>query len=669
MSANQVQEPAEQDKLNASQTTPGILPVRPSSLPPGGPTATPAPPSPTSGPPPSALSRELDLKAAVFGGDDVDQDAKTQVARIDDLSEYGLSASALPGHAELEEPDAEEDQSQTADIVAPISEAPPDLKVEMDDQPDIDSDDAVDTGPALDEDEGKRPTSILDEELDLPPVDDTGTTDIPLEDQPATALAAKSRLGRPLLSAELRRSAEQSNWPRPVIGLLASLNLIHLIGGAAGLGALIAVVTLLASSGAEEPPPENTTEVTAAVVASTPQAPPVETTDSSGAAPIAAASLPSPAETSTPDAAPPAPAEDTARSCKPLAEYSTIPWQDTLNTLLTRLDQTHLCQAFGASPKEVTAALEGSATYGPTGYDLLEDATVIELFPAETAKRNAPSIELIFIQEKLYKIHLQYGQSQAKTFGREVLEQILGQAEESGTDQLNRTYSTFVDGDLRIRMLERTDRYKRVFQSLFLSDGKFEPDPSEMEERALKAEAAQVLGMDNFNIKDYKEALKHLTWAQKLVPQYGAAYVMAGLIHLRKEAFDEVEAIAEKILRRSTDDRARANAEGLRAVVSMFKGDRTEALGHYQNAKELDPLNEIFANSIKELKSGTYKAAEVAKTAARLSCRTKQGWTSQGLFARGNFPSRKTYLGALRKAKTDKKYKKTLEQWKQWECR
>ena len=175
--------------------------------------------------------------------------------------------------------------------------------------------------------------------------------------------------------------------------------------------------------------------------------------------------------------------------------------------------------------------------------------------------------------------------------------------------------------------------------------------------------------MGFFTQQKSQRAIGQFRKAQRLMPSMGDAYVFEGITLLRSEQFDSAAIVARKALKNSTDDRAKAGALGLQAVISLYSGFKDMAQELFEKAAKLDPTDAEFAHSAKELETGEYAPSRIAKTAARMSCmKSHPNWTEKGLLARGNFAESSRYEKARKRARKKSEYKSAFDMWVGWEC-
>lgn len=358
-----------------------------------------------------------------------------------------------------------------------------------------------------------------------------------------------------------------------------------------------------------------------------------------------------------------------SHTCKPFKDYPQIPWSDKLGKVVQSVDADSICGLFGLAPEAVTAGLSGEASFGPTGYDLLPKGGVFELFPMGKAKRRAPSIEFVFSNDQLIEIHFNYKMEAADKLNTDLFKPLLGSPKMDKKDPLDRQVARYEDDDLLIIHYEKTDAYQRKFNHIIFRSAPLALTLKEELEQREKAVESFDRGMAYFTQKQTKRAIDQFHNAVKTVPSMGIAYIFEGITWLQVEEFEKAAKAADKAVENSVDDRAKAGAHGLHAVIALYSGDTMSAELLFRKAAELDPTDPEFTTSAEELSSGKYAPDRVAKTAARMSCLKKnRTWSQKGLLARGNFPDNKTYLRAYKKVKRKAEYKKAYDMWVGWEC-
>ncbi len=487
-------------------------------------------------------------------------------------------------------------------------------------------------------------------------------------------------LMRPLFSETTLRSFEMKGLPDGLLGLFEALRLVHALAAAAVIVIIVGVVVALSGEDAAETPAEiagadqeGKEKPEAPPKAKESEEKPEVAKEKQPAEDTAAKEAPKEKEAAT---APPVP--DLPGKCKPFSSFPKFPWSTHIDSLLDAAGKSGVCELFGTAPKAVASALKDSPQYGPTGYDLLPGAQLFEIFPVGTAERRAPTMEFVFIGEKLFEIRLNYGHFAGDGLKNTLFEAALGKPSESGTDLQGRKFKRYFNDDLVVEQKEKKDRYRRVFREVVFYSKAIHESLREKDQLRREAQAAFAKAMDAFNQRKSDKALKRFEKARGFIPEYGAAHVLAGITYVRQEMFEQADALAAKALQVSRDHRAHAEAKGLRAVAALYNKKKNDAIALFRSANELDPTNGEFGNAVSELDTGKYQPARVAKTAARMSCRKKKrrrlgkkdpGWTTEGILARGNFPSTKTYFKALRKAKRKREFKREFKRWKDWECR
>ncbi|MCP4606892.1 MAG: hypothetical protein GY847_41350 [Proteobacteria bacterium] len=465
-----------------------------------------------------------------------------------------------------------------------------------------------------------------------------------------------SGLMRPLFSEETIESFELRGMSLGMVRFLSSWRMIHAVASVVGIAAIVFAFFFVSAE------PEEKVSKPAVKVAS------VE----------AKQEVPKAEEKLAAVEVEESPAAEAPAECNAFSQYSKFSWSKHLGSLIDSQGKTGICELFGMSPKDVTSAFNDLPRYGPTGYDLVPEGAIFEIYPGGHSVRRAPTIEFLFTKEKLFEIHLNYGFSAAKDHKGDLFETALGKPVETGEDLQDRKFVRYVDKDLVVEQLEKTDPYKRVFREIVFTKKVFQDLDEEKLQLRKQARAAFAKGMDAFNQRKSGRAVANFGKARKLIPEYGASYVLEGITLIRQEKFEEADELATKALEVSRDERAHAEAKGIQAVAALYKGSKDEAIALFRSAVVLDPTNSEFGNSVSELDTGKYRPERVAKTAARMSCKSdkskrkkgrNKGWTTDGLLARGNFLDNKTYVKALRKAKKKSAFEQEYERWVGWECR
>ncbi len=356
--------------------------------------------------------------------------------------------------------------------------------------------------------------------------------------------------------------------------------------------------------------------------------------------------------------------------CKPISAYPDFPWFDKIKKAAASAKTDSICGLFGMSQESIAGGLTSEPHYGPTGYDLIPKGTLYEVFPLGEAKRRAPTMEFLFSDGRLFEIHLKYKMEAAKKIKRDIFKSLLGKPVMDKKDTLDREVARYQDGDLAIIHYKKVDAYDREFNDIIFRS---RPVTEQLREELTQREKAIVAferGMEYFTQKQTKRAVGQFKKAVKAIPSMGAAYVFEGITWIQVEEFEKAAQAADKVVENSTDDRAKAGAHGLHAVIALYSGDVMSAELLFRKAAELDPTDKEFSTSAEELSSGKYAPARVAKTAARMSClKKKRFWSQKGLLARGNFPDDKTFTRAKNKAKRKAEYKSSYDMWVGWECR
>lgn len=367
--------------------------------------------------------------------------------------------------------------------------------------------------------------------------------------------------------------------------------------------------------------------------------------------------------------------------CLFIGDLPEFPWRSFLERGLAHLKKNGICHFFGLDPARISSALIGIPSFGPTGYDLLPSAQVMEFYPSGKISRFAPTLVFVFVGNVAVEIRLNYGSRVAKGLQNDVFAETFGDAVQKGKDGNGRQFVRYYDGDMVAEQFFRKDDYGRVFKEIRFTSKQALSHLKTAYERMRRAEAAFTAGMLAYNEHKLAEALSGFKKAQQLVPGYGAAYIWEGRLHVGEERFEQAVDVARLAMERSGDQRVLAEAWGLQGVSALYEGNQELALQHFRTANEVDPARSEFKNSVDELESGEYRPDRVAKTAARMSCsydkkrRTgglpdhAKSWTVKGLLARGNFPDSDTYNRALKKSKRSRVFKREYKRWVTWECR
>ncbi len=487
----------------------------------------------------------------------------------------------------------------------------------------------------------------------------------------AQAQALPTAVGMSPLSS-LLESDTQTDVRRPRVGAAPNRRTVPMvvIGGLV-IAAVVFTAYGLFSGGDEETPAETET---AAVASGAQEKPATDTTPSEGAKAEKSqkTSKSSKPEEKAETAAAAEIKEGTLppHTCKPLSAYPKFAWRDILETLARAADKSSICGLFGMTKEDAVTAMRGTPNFGPTGYDLLPRSTVFEVFPDGKAERRAPSIEMLFIDDLLYEIRMNFRMAHGDTLDPNMFKAALKAPKTITGDPLNREIKTYTDGDMIIFWYKKTDAFKRVFNEVVFSSRIVRKGLEKELKARSEAQIQYEQGVALYNQKQVMRAIDKFRKAVKIVPGMGSAYIFEGIALLQTEQFDKIESVAAKAFENSIDDRARAGAKGLQAVVALYNGDKETALALFKNASGLDPTDPEFATSVDELKTGNYDAARVAKTAARMDCRRNHpDWSVKGLLARGNFPDNATFQKAKKDAKRKSNYKSAYEMWDGWECR
>jgi tetratricopeptide (TPR) repeat protein len=467
-----------------------------------------------------------------------------------------------------------------------------------------------------------------------------------------------------MMSDDALDDLEAKRWPPLLVKILGKMRYLHVIAAGVVLLALIATIVILIAS---SPGAGDGAARTGVAVKTGPNAGAAGAAGAGTNAGTGAAAGVNPAVRVV--AAPTGPVPAPGKTCRRWAEYPQLPWREHLESASKAVSADGPCGLFGASAAKVSGALEALPQVGPSGYDLIPGGELLEVFPTGKAERRGPSLEFLFVGGKLFEIRLSYRESVPLGVSAGEFGDLLGVKPEKAADYLDRKVQRLADNDVAIEFIEEK-WYGFTLKTVVLASASMRSGVESGRASREAAEKELVAGDAAFAKWDVKGALARFTAASDRVPSYGYAYARQGLALTRLEKFDDVEKIARKALEVSTENRARAEAFGLLAVASLFRGDVAKAISSFESAAGADPANGFFAMSASELKTGVYTVDRVARTAARMECRGDKGLkaTEQGLLARGNFPSLGKYFEAIGKAKSDPAFAKAKKEFAKREC-
>jgi tetratricopeptide (TPR) repeat protein len=374
-------------------------------------------------------------------------------------------------------------------------------------------------------------------------------------------------------------------------------------------------------------------------------------------------------------------------NCKPISEYPDFPLREYLKTILGGSDEVGVCALFGMSAEEVGSKAGDALKFGPTGYDFLPGANVLEVYPGGRLDRRQPRIELVFLDDKLFEVHLIYaspfvaGPAQEGFDKGKFKEAFKEPDEQKAAGSIART--DFVDGDILVSLIEKEPAEKKGRKRGKGADKKTEPvsivfanktaleSTGDADKKRKSAEEALVKGVEVFYSNKADKSKKYFAKARKQIPGLGAAYNLEARAALHKEIFKDAIKGAEEAEKSSRDARVTAEADEILSIVFAYLGKGKRALKMIEKARELDPAETRYALAIEELENRVYTPERVARAAALMSCkRKKRGkkWSIQGILARTNFPSEKVYKKELKKVKRSDVFKEEKERWTALEC-
>jgi tetratricopeptide (TPR) repeat protein len=521
--------------------------------------------------------------------------------------------------------------------------------------------------------QGKQSFNTLPEDS----TEEVFTEDI--EEIPPVGYGVNDQTGlmRPLFGDMTIASFEQKEWSTSFVSFLTNLRVFHAVAVFSGLAVLVLGVVLIIATSDDEKSGESLDDSAVATVdGKKPAVDTAKTPKKTDAKPEAKK------DGKKTDEKPASISADVAPGgCKPFKLYPAFPWRKHLEAVLAAGGHDGLCALFGTSPSIVVGALKDLPHTVPTGYDPIPGGKVFEVFPGGKAVRRAPTMEFLFVRDRLFEIRLKYGASGAPGLSADLFNELLGDRREAPADLQKRKLSFYIDDDLLIEKYRKTDKYRRVFNEIVLSSKTVRDSMAAAVDVRNQAEAAFAKGMGQFSRRKWDKAIESYQNARNLVPGLGNAYVFEAIIQIRQEHFDDASALAERAVELSRDGRVQAEAKGVLAVSALYHRHKDKAITLFREAAALDPANGEFGTSAEELLSGKYASSRVAKTAARMSCKDKskkkrrsrkkkkeKAWTTDGLMARGNFPDKDTYYDALRKVKKKRGFRRDFDQWVGWEC-
>jgi tetratricopeptide (TPR) repeat protein len=496
-------------------------------------------------------------------------------------------------------------------------------------------------------------------------VEEAAAADV--EDAP-TVLGPLSFLLKYILADEFLDNAEAKGWPAVLVKVLGKLRWVHAVGvGVLLVGLIIMIVALAASDDEPEPaggPP---------AVADQPQAVPSAPGGKPGK-PAAGAAGKQPQAAGTGGKtvaadAPDKPVPEAGKSCRGIDEYPSFPWKTRLTEAVSKAGAKGVCGLFGSAPSTLADAFAGKAQVGPSGYDLIKGGGLLEVFPVGKPNRRGPSMEFLFVGDKLFEIRFSYWDT-AKKLDTKSFGDLFEKPEEQPTDHLGRKITRLTDGEVILELLEEK-WYGRKLRTLVFASATIRSALEGDRAAREKAEKLVAEGDSLFGQRKYEDAIAKFDAASAALPRLGRALAKKALVLTRTEDFEQVEATAKKVLETSREQRVRAEAFGLIALAALFGGDKDKAITQFKAASAADPANALFAISHGELESGKYEMDRVALTAARMECLRKKKTTAtyNGLLARGNFPSSEAYFKVLRRAKKSPKFEKRKRDYMKYECR
>lgn len=357
----------------------------------------------------------------------------------------------------------------------------------------------------------------------------------------------------------------------------------------------------------------------------------------------------------------------------PFADYPSFPWKEHLENLLKAADKSSIYELFGVSPKFVVSTLGELSFWGPSTYDLLPETSTLEVFPKEYQNAFSPRMIFLFKKDKLFEIELSYGSAVAGNLDDDAFSKFATKSSRKSTDRAGRVFHKHIDKGVIIEQSHHKDKYGRVFRSVSFSNRETLESFRKKDVNRKEALNAYALAMTQLSERQLDEAIVGFREARASVPTFGNAYVMEAIAFLNKQDFSRAEFLAHTALGKTHDKRAKAEANGIKAITHLYKGKKDEALEFWKKASSLDPLNTGFQVYKNELENGIYTVDRIAKTKARINCITSENQKTKsqlikGMLARGNFPDITTYSKALALAVNDPNFAADVKKWTAWEC-
>jgi hypothetical protein len=507
---------------------------------------------------------------------------------------------------------------------------------------------------------------LVEETPEAPAVDEEyeASGEYDEEDDYAEEIEPSNFFLKYVLPDETLDGFEEKGWPAGLVKILGKVRWVHAIGAGVLLLGLTVMIIALAASGDDEPELPDEPPKVAGELPSEPSGKPTGD-KTSGMGP----STPPAKDEAPPATEPDKPIPAPGKTCRALRDYPEFPWKKQLAKAVDKAGGKGVCALFGAAPGSLVDVFAGKPQVGPGGYDLVKGGGLLEVFPVGEPNRRGPSMEYLFVSDKLYEVRFNYWNT-AKKLDTKSFGEMFEEPEDKPSDHLGRKLTTYLDGDVVIEIYEEK-WYGRKLHTLALASKKVRDALAAGEQQRDKAEKLIAEGESLFGSRKYEDALAKFEEAAKTHSGLGKALVKKALTLTRTEDFEQVEANAKKVLEISREHRVRAEAFGLIALAALYNGDKDKAITQFKAAAAADLANALFEISYKELESGEYEMARVALTAARMECLTKKkiSGTDKGLLARGNFPDFGAYFKVMRKAKKNPKFDKRKRDYMKYECR
>ncbi|NLN61437.1 MAG: hypothetical protein GX146_00965 [Myxococcales bacterium] len=346
-----------------------------------------------------------------------------------------------------------------------------------------------------------------------------------------------------------------------------------------------------------------------------------------------------------------------------------FPWKTHLQHLAQSLSRDKICEWFGLPADAVADVFKGYAAMGPTGSDAIPQGGRLEIYPAKKINAREPSIEFLFIRNRLHQVSLKYRDNKvAAKLTAKAMDKYFTRRGES-KDALGRNVVRYADADLHIRLVEEK-WFGRTLRTVVFSNAKVDDALADIYRRQEELEAVHAAAEQLFAAWKFDAAQKKYEELIAQNPNYGPARIRLATIFARNERFDDAAKHASHALETTSEDRVSAEARTILAQHALHAGKSMEALVQLKKAAVLLPTDKSYASYVKELESGEYTNDRLARTAARMECvkAGKYPASEEGVLARGFFPDKMTYLEKVVEQGMSRGFKNAVKNYQKWEC-